>query len=221
MSEADLRRQFDAQPSTKGTVPESFESYKRRWSDGQGMQPLDSGPGGGDEGGLLADPNDPLSSLPPEIRQMLATRAQGGPAAGGTPATFPDDSRYTRMVAPAPARTEDGVAGSSDDPRGKIPVILAAAQRYRVNPSEAIAVAKAEGLQRFSGDGGKSGGAFQLYTGGGLGNEFQKETGLDPLDPKNEDATIDYALKRVAQGGWGPWSGARKLGLTGRGPQPP
>jgi hypothetical protein len=176
--------------------------------------------GGGDEGGLLADPNDPLSSLPPEIRQILAARMQGGPAAGGTPATFPDDGRYTRMVVPASARTEDGVAGSSDDPRGKTPVILAAAQRYGVDPRHALAVAREEGLSKFSGDGGKSGGAFQLYTGGGLGNEFQRDTGLDPLDPKNEDATINYAMKRVAEGGWGPWSGARKLGLTGRGAGP-
>ena len=35
---------------------------------------------------------------------------------------------------------------------------------------DAVRVAMSEGLGKFSGDGGKSGGAFQLYTGGGLGN---------------------------------------------------
>ncbi len=101
------------------------------------------------------------------------------------------------------------------DPRGKLPVIQQAAQKYKVDPGYAARVAQSEGLSSFYGDGGKSGGAFQLYTGGGLGNEFQKETGLNPLDPKNEDATIDYAMKKVSQGGWGPWNGARKIGITG------
>ena len=77
-------------------------------------------------------------------------------------------------------------------------------------------VAQSEGLGSFYGDRGKSGGAFQLYTGGGLGNEFQKETGLNPLDPKNEKATIDYALKHAASGGWGPWHGAARVGIGSR-----
>ena len=113
----------------------------------------------------------------------------------------------------------DGSAGqaltTSADPRGKIPVIMAAAQKYGVDPRTAVAVARSEGLAQFSGDGGKSGGAFQLYTGGGLGNEFQKETGLDPLDQKNEDATIDWAMKNAARTGWKPYNGAKKIGITG------
>ena len=74
----------------------------------------------------------------------------------------------------------------SDDPRGLSDYIRETAKKYGVDPEVALKVAKSEGLRDFSGDGGKSGGAFQLYTGGGLGNEFQKMTGLDPLDPKNE-----------------------------------
>ena len=101
----------------------------------------------------------------------------------------------------------------SDDPRGKEAHIRATAQKYGIDPDVAVKVAKSEGLRDFLGDNGKSGGAFQLYTGGGLGNKFKKETGLDPLDPKNEDATIDYALKEAAKGGWGPWYGAAKVGV--------
>ena len=102
------------------------------------------------------------------------------------------------------------------DPRGKIPVITAAAQKYGVDPAVALRVAQSEGLGSFYGDGGRSGGAFQLYTRGGLGNEFQKETGLDPLDQKNEDATIDWAMKNVARTGWSPYKGAAKVGIGPR-----
>jgi len=99
------------------------------------------------------------------------------------------------------------------DPRGLTSFIQETARKYGIDPATALKVAKSEGLAQFYGDNGRSGGAFQLFTGGGLGNEFKKETGLDPLDPANEKATIDYALKRAAQGGWGPWYGAAKVGV--------
>ncbi len=108
-----------------------------------------------------------------------------------------------------------GVLGPRDDPRGMEPHIRAAAKKYGVDEDTALRVAKSEGLGTFLGDHGKSGGAFQLYTGGGVGNAFQKETGLNPLDPANEPATIDYAMKTAAQGGWKPWYGAQKIGVTG------
>ncbi len=108
-----------------------------------------------------------------------------------------------------------GILGPRDDPRGMEPHIRAAAKKYGVDEDTALRVAKSEGLGTFLGDRGKSGGAFQLYTGGGLGNNFQKETGLNPLDPANEPATIDYAMKNAASGGWGPWYGAKKIGVTG------
>jgi len=94
--------------------------------------------------------------------------------------------------------------------------IREAAAREGVDPDTAVRVAKSEGLRDFLGDRGKSGGSFQLYTGGGLGNEFQKETGLNPLDPKNEKATIDYAMKKVKSTGWGPWHGAKRVGVGSR-----
>ncbi len=106
-----------------------------------------------------------------------------------------------------------GVLGG--DPRGLEPYIRASAKQHGVDPDTAVRVARSEGLGSFLGDGGKSGGAFQLYTGGGLGNAFQKQTGLSPLDPANERATIDFAMQNAAKGGWGPWNGAKKIGVTG------
>ena len=109
---------------------------------------------------------------------------------------------------------------SSDDPRGLSDYIRTTAQKYGIDPEVALRVAKSEGLRSFkSGVIQKSGkeepsfGAFQLYTGGGLGNEFKKATGLDPADPKNEKETIDYALKTAAKTGWGPWHGAKNTGI--------
>ena len=105
---------------------------------------------------------------------------------------------------------------SSGDPRGVAPLIRQAFLRQGIDPSVPLRVAQSEGLATFLGDAGKSGGAFQLYTGGGLGNEFQKQTGLDPLDPKNEAATIDWVAKNVNRTGWSPYHGAAKVGIGPR-----
>jgi len=106
------------------------------------------------------------------------------------------------------------------DPRGMAGYIRETAKKYGIDPEVALKVARSEGLSSFrSGVRTKTGkeepswGAFQLYTGGGLGNQFQKETGLDPSDPANEKATIDYALKTAAKVGWGPWHGAKNTGI--------
>ena len=96
------------------------------------------------------------------------------------------------------------------DPRGLEGYIRETATKYGVDPDTAVKVASTEGLSRFDSGirGETSWGAFQLHTGGGLGDDFRKETGLDPSDPKNERATIDWALKNVHRTGWGPYHGA-------------
>lgn len=98
-----------------------------------------------------------------------------------------------------------------------------------IDPDVAVRVARSEGL----GEGvwqantmlkygrERSYGPFQLHVAPegfspGLGNAMQKETGLDPADPRNWKQGIDYALKAAAQGGWGPWYGAKKIGITGK-----
>jgi hypothetical protein len=56
-------------------------------------------------------------------------------------------------------------------------------------------------------------GPFQLYKGGGLGNEFQRRTGLDPALAQNGPAGVDFALDHAAKNGWGAWYGAGKAGI--------
>jgi hypothetical protein len=58
-------------------------------------------------------------------------------------------------------------------------------------------------------------GPYQLYMGGGLGNEMQKKTGLDPSDPNNWRQGVDFALDNAKTSGWGPWYGAKRVGITG------
>lgn len=100
--------------------------------------------------------------------------------------------------------------------------IRAAAAKRGINPNTAMAVARSEGFSSFQSTvpvaGGPNGredswSAFQLYMGGGLGNEFQKKTGLDPRDRKNERAAIDYALEHASKNGWGAFHGAKNTGV--------
>lgn len=158
------------------------------------------------QGNLLRDASQPL---PPQYLSGSSTPA----AIAGVPGNVD-------QVINSPGGSTTAAGGSlSDnfsDPRGVAPLIRAAAVRYGHDPDVAVKVAQSEGLGAFYGDGGKSGTAFQLYTGGGLGNQFQKETGLDPLDPKNEPVAIDWAMRNLSRTGWGPYHGAAKVGVGSR-----
>jgi uncharacterized protein (TIGR02594 family) len=109
-----------------------------------------------------------------------------------------------------------GGASAPGDPRGKEAVIRAAATKYGHDPDTAVKVSRGEGLGSYTGDNGTSFGAFHMHTGGGLGDEFKKETGLDPSDPKNEDAMIDWSMKNLSRTGWGPYHGAAAQGVGSR-----
>jgi hypothetical protein len=102
---------------------------------------------------------------------------------------------------------------SAIDPRGLSAYIRERAGAYGIDPETALRVARSEGLRNPIGDNGTSFGAFQLHVGGGVGDEFRRATGLDPSDPANERATIDYALKIAAQRGWAPYHGAARVGV--------
>lgn len=102
------------------------------------------------------------------------------------------------------------------------------AARLGVDPEIALRVARSEGLQEGTWQSNvmqpygreASYGPFQLHVAPpgykpGMGNDFVKDTGLDPADPANWEASTMYALKKASQGGWGPWMGAAKEKITG------
>lgn len=99
--------------------------------------------------------------------------------------------------------------------------IRSAAKARGIDPDAAVKVARTEGLKdgvwqsNFVKNGKRepSYGPFQLYTGGGLGNDFQKRTGLDPSNPANWKPGVDFALDHASKNGWGAWYGARDNGI--------
>jgi hypothetical protein len=106
--------------------------------------------------------------------------------------------------------------------------IRQAAQARGIDPDTAVRVARSEGLARNTWQSNvnhptrgrePSFGPFQLLVGGqngwptGLGNEFKNQTGLDPSDPKNRQAAIDFALDTASRDGWRQWYGAAKVGV--------
>lgn len=117
-------------------------------------------------------------------------------------------------------------ASGGTPPQGAIEAYIRHAAKQRgIDPEIAVRVAMSEGgvsdPTRQS-DVVKNGvreqsyGPFQLYMGGGLGNEFQQATGLHPSDPGAWQKGIDFALDKAKEGGWGPWYGAAKAGIGNR-----
>lgn len=99
--------------------------------------------------------------------------------------------------------------------------IRQAAARRGIDPNIAVRVARSEGLAPGvwqsnvvkNGRRETSYGPFQLLVGGGLGDKFRRQTGMDPSDPSSVYAQVDFALDQASQGGWGPWYGAAKVGV--------
>ena len=98
-----------------------------------------------------------------------------------------------------------------------------------IDPDVAVRVAKSEGLQEGTWQSNyvqpygreASYGPFQLHvdpTGKrpGMGNDFMHDTGLNPADPSTWRQGVDYALGKANTGGWGPWFGAKREGITGK-----
>lgn len=96
-----------------------------------------------------------------------------------------------------------------------------------IDPNVAIAVAESEGLNADPAEAWQSTivsngvrepsyGPYQLYMGGGLGNRFVSDTGLDPRDPSTAYEQIDYALDAAKEQGWTPWYGAEAAGISPR-----
>jgi len=77
----------------------------------------------------------------------------------------------------------------------------------------AMITAKSEGLNHYVGDGGTSFGAFQLHR-GGMGSEFEHDTGLNLANPSTRPAQYAYVRRYVERhGGFSSnvWHGLRHV----------
>ncbi|WP_287083822.1 phage tail length tape measure family protein [Mesorhizobium sp.] len=135
--------------------------------------------------------------------------------AGGTAS---NDNYAKGAVTRAPLPNLTGMAG----------YIQQAAIARGIDPDTALRVARSEGLAPgvWQSNAMKNGirepsyGPFQLLKGGagtgypaGLGNDFMRQTGLDPANPANARAGVDFALDNAAKNGWGAWYGAKAAGV--------
>ena len=148
-----------------------------------------------------------------DAQVLAAAPAASNQALAAPPPSSIQPSFGARLVTPSQADAGDV---SRHDPRGVVPLIRSTAEKYGINPDIAVRVAGSEGLGNFKSTipGEESYSAFQLnMLPGSMGDQFKKETGLDPSDPKNEPAAIDYALRSATKVGWSPFHGARQAGI--------
>jgi len=107
-------------------------------------------------------------------------------------------------------------------------IIIAEAKLRGITPEAAVKLYKAEGFNSYQSTitkgsqkkiGGReaSYGPFQLYVGGGLGNDYESQTGRElAFDNTLEGITkqIQFSLDKAAEvGSWGAWSGRKAAGL--------
>lgn len=113
------------------------------------------------------------------------------------------------------AASSSSSSGGRADAKDRESWIRSMAGMLGINPDDAMRVAKSEGFGSFKSaiPGETSYGDFQLHTGGGLGDVFRKQTGLDPTDPANERAMDEFALRWAATHGWGDFHGAGNTGM--------
>ena len=117
-----------------------------------------------------------------------------------------------------------GLGANTPTPTGNIAdYIKQAALKRGIDPATALRVAQSEGgLESWNLQSGymkngvreQSFGPFQLYKGGGLGNEFMNRTGFDPALAQNGPAGVDFALDHAKNNGWSAWNGAKKAGIN-------
>jgi hypothetical protein len=158
---------------------------------------------GGGMGGGQGQPGDPNNPADPNAPDPNAPPKETGRAAG-----TPDQVGSSGAIPGVSAKDVDSYTRS-------------VATKYGIDPdvaSRVLAQESSYGQAKRPGDSGTSFGPFQLHfapDGKAMGDDFLRDTGKDPRDPNTWQAQIDYAMKRAAQGGWGPWQTTmKKLGMN-------
>lgn len=183
-------------------------------------------PGSQAGSGLGARVTGAMSQSP--IFSALSTIAGQGQPTGPQPT---DGIANIQSLPPAPVDGQQTAAIQQTPPAagGYSDMITRAAQKWGVDPTTALRVAKAEGgTDRWiqSKVPGKRGGTepsygpFQMLIGGGqtgypegMGNQIIRERGIDPRDPRNAEQVIDFAMEQASKHGWSQWYGAKAAGI--------
>jgi len=115
-----------------------------------------------------------------------------------------------------------------DMSRGDIEkVIREEAALRNIDPDIAVRIFRHEGMGAYqsqirrTGNGSLNGkeasfGPYQLYTGGGMGNDYETDTGRRLVEDNTREGIVTqirYALDKAAVGGWGPWYGRIHAGV--------
>lgn len=132
------------------------------------------------------------------------------------------DSYYPPGGSPratAPAASSGAASGSR---AGRISQLRSIAMSAGLDPDKFVQLAMGEGFNQYVGDEGSSFGDFQLHMGGisasmpggGLGDEFRRDTGMDPRDPSTSAAQDQWVANYIRQNGASQWTTARQRGIT-------
>jgi hypothetical protein len=158
---------------------------------------------------------DPASDIP----TSPTTRHYGRGAQGTPPSELPATTAPA-ATAPAPSPDESNAPGVRSTAADREAWIRNFAGMLGIDPDTALRVSRSEGFGNFKSSipGEQSFGDFQLHItpngkGNAVGDEFLKQTGLDPTDPANEKAMDMFALKWAAAHGWGDFHGAANTGI--------
>lgn len=183
---------------------------------------------------LTSPAQDASSALDQALGQMPSSDLQPPPGGGGT-GCFATGDNCQR-----PADETGGGGGGGDSGQGAAQngpgdgygdvdrqkvedEIRRQAIAKGMDPDKAVAVARAEGLNKYIGDNGYSGGPYQLYYGskggGGLGTQFTRQTGINALTDRSWGSIqkqINFSLDYAKRNGWqSAWYGARNKGISG------
>jgi hypothetical protein len=146
---------------------------------------------------------------------------------GTGPSTVELDSGSTETSRPRRS-PKYSVAKGYPVEQSKIEAIIAEEARLRnIDPDVAIRLAQHEGISSYQsqvpreGKGSLNGleasfGPFQLFIGGGLGNQYEKLTGRDLVNDNTEEGIRQqtrFALDQAAKNGWGAWYGRKPAGI--------
>lgn len=175
------------------TTPEQMQATWQSGQTGQPAEGLSQSPTASDTSGV--EPAPPPGSA-------TSSAPAGSPMPAGAP----------------PVAMPTGGGGAFKDNNERLAYVRQSAAAHGHDPETVARVAMSEGAGPAGsvGDQGTSFGALQAHVGGGQGDDFRQQTGLDPADPNNERALIDWQLSNLGQTGWSPFHGAAAAGIGDR-----